>query len=119
MKASWKIDRGDSVEEGLVADSMVNIAEGAEEADLEETERLAARLKEDPSVIRQIRKTPAGCRWILSELSILDDRLSRFMGLLFTQRHLLINLLGKTLSDFFRRPPCGPLRHAELSARAG
>ena len=105
VKASWKMERGDSVENGLIADSMVNIAAGAEEADLKETERLAARLKEDPSVIRQIRKTPAGCRFILSELSILEQRLSRSMGLLFSQRHMLMNLLGKRMSDVFRDDP--------------
>ena len=105
VKASWKMERGDSVEDGLIAESMINIAAGAEEADLKETERLAARLPEDPSVIRQMRQTPAGCRYILSELSILEQRLAGSMGLLFSQRHLLINLLGKRVSDVFRDDP--------------
>jgi hypothetical protein len=105
VTASWKMERGDSVEEGLLADSMDAIANGAEEADIEETERLAARLADDPSVIRQLRKTPAGCRWILAQLGILENRLLPFMALLFTQRHLAINLLGKKISDVFRDDP--------------
>jgi hypothetical protein len=120
VHASWKMERGESVENGLIADNMVNIAAAAEEADIQATEQLAARLNDDPGVIRQMRNTPAGCRYILSKVSILEQRLSQYKGLRQTQRHMLLNLLGKQMSDVFRDDPLAT-RYviAELSAALG
>jgi hypothetical protein len=120
VHASWKIERAESVENGIITDAMINIAAEAEEADIQETERLAALLSDEPGVSRQMRNTPAGCRFILSKLSIFEERLSRFRGLRHTQLNLLINIQGKRLTDVLRDDPLAT-RYvvAELSAVLG
>ncbi len=106
VRASWKMDRADTVEEGMVADLMDEVADSADDAEMAETERLAATLSENPGVVvRQLRKTPSGCRWILAKLSIFADRLDAFLGLLNTEFDLVLLLLGKRLSDVFAGDP--------------
>ncbi len=104
--ASWKLDRAESIEVGMVDEHMDHVAEAADDDERAETERLVAALSESPGLaVYGLRKTPSGCLWLLARWRLLAERLVDMVGLLSTEFFVAINLLGKRVSDVFSDDP--------------
>ena len=83
---SFKMERGDSVEEALALDLMDD-AENEDDDSQDEVEKLAAQLPEQPAAsLRKLRKSSAGCLWLLSAWGILRQALECRQRLLGTER---------------------------------
>jgi hypothetical protein len=54
------------------------------------------------TTIDQLKKTSAGCSYLLSQFHLIDEHLSIFDGLSPVQRVLAIHLLGRRPCDWFR-----------------
>jgi hypothetical protein len=100
--SSWRMDRGVAAEEALLLQHRNAIIEGEAQRQSEAVAALVARLDEDPDVIREVRRIPAGARWAREQYQILERHLEANPCLLSSQRHLSILLLGKRISDVFR-----------------
>src|SRR3954452_14587482 len=65
-KASWRIDRCRAAEAAALTRKVLGAGEDYDGALAEEVEQLADRLPEEPSaVVRQLRRTSAGCRCLV------------------------------------------------------
>src|SRR5580658_9654596 len=92
---SFKIARGDAVEEALGLEQILE-AETADGSGQEEVETLAEGLWEDPyAFLPKLRATSAGCLWLLSQWTMLCQALLRHKELYWTERTLALRLLGK------------------------
>ena len=107
VKSSWLVTRGEDAGDAMVIKNMIALADAAADREAEEVERLTREpLSENPaSIIRQLRKTIAGCLWIRGQLLILLKPIKQDRRLLPSQRTLAINLLGKQVHDVFRHDP--------------
>ena len=105
-RAAWKMERGEVVEAALAAKA-INVAGQAHgDPHLDEVERLATELADEPAgTLRQLRKTPAGCLFCLEQYEILQTHLATHAGLLGTQRHRALHLVGKRMTDVLAGDP--------------
>src|SRR4051794_1538377 len=75
-KASWRIDRCRGAEAAALSRRVLRAGEGYDDALAEEVERLAERLGDDPAgVVRRLRRSTAGCRWLIGRWESLAERL--------------------------------------------
>ena len=106
VQASWKLDRAESIEVGMVDEHMDKVAEAFDDAELADTERFVATLSESPALaVHALRKSPGGCLWLLARWRLLAERLVDMVGLLSTEFFVAINLMGKRVSDVFSDDP--------------
>jgi hypothetical protein len=103
--ATWRMDRAVAAEEALALRKMNEIVDGEEHRQAEAVAQLTARLEEDPGLIRQLQRIPAGARWIRAQYLILQRYVESNSCLLSSQRYMAITLLGKRMSDAFRGDP--------------
>jgi hypothetical protein len=104
--AAWKMLRGEAVEAALATRAINDVQQGSGDQQAEDAERLGAELASDPSrVSRQLRRTPAGCTWSLSQLEILQTHLASHKGLFGSQRHRALHLVGKRMGDVLAGDP--------------
>jgi hypothetical protein len=103
--ASWRMDRGVAAEQAMGIRNRNAVIEGEENRQARTVAKLTARLEKDPSLIREIRRIPAGARWVREQYVILQRHLESNSCLLSSQRYLAIQLLGKRISDVFRGDP--------------
>src|SRR4051794_23244270 len=102
VRASWRIDRCRGAETATLTRQVLKAGEDYDDALAEEVERLGSRLHEDPAgVVRQLRRSTAGCRWLIARWEELADRLVGWKALEPTERHLAANLMGKHRDDLF------------------
>src|SRR4051794_1948509 len=101
-KASWRIDRCRGAEAAALTRQVLDAGDRYDDGLAEEVERLASRLAEEPAtVVRQLRKSSAGCRWLIARWESLADRLVGWKGLEPTERRLAANLMGRRHDDLF------------------
>ena len=101
-KASWRIDRCRGAEAAALSRQLLKAGEDYDDALAEEVERLGERLCEDPAgVVRQLRRSTAGCRWLIGQWETLAERLAHWKALEPTERHLATHLMGKHRGDLF------------------
>jgi hypothetical protein len=62
--SSWRMDRGAAAEESLLLRLRNEIIEGEERRQAEAVKALVGQLDEDPDLIREVRRIPAGARWV-------------------------------------------------------
>ena len=86
---SWRMDRGAAAEQALGIRNRIKIIEGEEHRQAKAVEKLTARLEKDPGAIREIRRIPAGARWVREQYLVLRRHLESNPCLLSTQRNLL------------------------------
>ena len=104
--ASWKLDRAESIEVGMIDKHMDDVAEAADDDELADTERFVAALSESPALaVHALRKSPGGCLWLLTRWGLLAERLIGMFGLLSTEFFVAMNLLGRRVSDVFSDDP--------------
>ena len=100
--AYQKLERGDRVEEALAAKLRDSAAVEGIEGDGIDLDKLTEQLASDPAeTMRQLRKTPTGCRWIREQWLFFQTRLETQPGLMPSQRQLSIFLLGKRMEDVY------------------
>ncbi|MEA2633212.1 MAG: hypothetical protein QOE66_3431 [Chloroflexota bacterium] len=105
-KAAWKMERGEVVEAALAVKAIHDACRGNGDPQADEVERLGAELAAQPaSTLRQLRKTPAGCLFCLAQYEILRNHLDSHAGLLGTQRHRALQLVGKRMTDVLAGDP--------------
>src|SRR3954451_20992869 len=64
-KASWRIDRCRNAECAALSRQVLGAGDSYDDALDAEVEQIVARLAEEPSaVVRQLRRSTAGCRWL-------------------------------------------------------
>src|SRR3954447_11807048 len=115
-KASWRIDRCRGAEAASLSRQVLKAGEDYDDALAEEVERLGERLFEDPAgVVRQLRRSTAGCRWLIARWGTLAERLVGWKALEPTERHLAANLMGRRHDDLFD-PAVARLTAAYLGA---
>src|SRR3954454_13742948 len=101
-KASWRIDRCRGAEAAALSRQVLRAGEDYDDALAEEVERLGERLFEDPAgVVRRLRRSTAGCRWLIGRWECLADRLVGWKALEPTERHLAAHLMGRRHDDLF------------------
>jgi hypothetical protein len=106
VNLSWKLERGDAVEEALALDLIDEAEEAAEARRQEEVARLAEKLpKEWAATARALRTTSAGCHWLLAEFEKLREHIAAHHCLYAHQRLWLLNMLGKEGLDAVRADP--------------
>jgi hypothetical protein len=105
VRASWMLERADAVEDADGQIRVNSVVENRGSAELEEALALAARLDQDLTAARLLRRTPAGTRLVLAEWAVLRDHLVVFMGFLPTQMKRTLSLLGKRREDVLRDDP--------------
>ncbi len=116
VELSFKIERGDRVEEALALDQMKRVVDAAKGSQAE-VEQLAANLAEQPAAsLRGLRKSSAGCLWLLSAWGILLQALQRRKRLLGSERSRVLSLLGKDRSDVLQGDPLAIRWFASLMA---
>src|SRR3954451_11355806 len=101
-RASWRIDRCRGAEAAALSRQVLKAGEDYDDALAEEVEQLSYRLAEEPAaVVRQLRRSSAGCRWLIARWGDLADRLDGWKALEPTERHLAANLMGRRHDDPF------------------
>src|SRR3954447_12242627 len=101
-KASWRIDRCRAAEAAALTRKVLGAGDAYDDALAEEVEQLSLRLEEEPSaVVRQLRRSSAGCRWLIGRWGELADRLDGWKALEPTERRLAANLLGRRHDELF------------------
>src|SRR3954451_19614250 len=101
-KASWRIDRCRGAETAALSRQVLRAGEDYDDALAEEVERLGGLLQDDPAgVVRQLRRSPAGCRWLIGRWEGLAERLVGWKALEPTERYLAANLMGRRHDDLF------------------
>src|SRR3954468_16614286 len=102
VDASWRIDRCRAAEAAALSRQVLRAGEDYDDALAEEVQQLADRLADEPSaVVRQLRRSSAGCRWLIGRWGELAIRLDGWKALEPTERHLAANLMGKRQDDLF------------------
>jgi hypothetical protein len=91
-----KAERLRRAEHQAIADQVRSAEHRYDEAQEEEVERHAAALKEDPAAaVRALRRTAAGCRWLLEQWDDLKGDLDRYGAWIApSRRDLAIRLRG-------------------------
>jgi hypothetical protein len=106
VNLSWKLERGDAVEEALALDLIDEAEEAAEARRQEEVARLAEKLPTQwAATARALRTTSAGCRWLLAEFEKLREHIAAHHCLYAHQRLRLLHMLGKERLDAVRADP--------------
>src|SRR3954447_16024227 len=102
VNATWRIDRCRAAEAAALTRKVLGAGDDYDDALAAEVEQLADRLADEPSaVVRQLRRSSAGCRWLIGRWGDLADRLDGWKALEPTERHLAANLMGKRSDDPF------------------
>src|SRR3954470_20317961 len=102
VDASWRIDRCRAAEAAALSRKVLAAGDAYDDALAGEVEQLSHRLAEEPSaVVRQLRRSTAGCRWLIGRWGELADRLDGWKALEPTERHLAANLMGRRHDDLF------------------
>src|SRR4051812_19220301 len=101
-KASWRIDRCRAAEAAALTRKVLGAGDDYAAALAGEVGHLAARRAWEPSaVVRQLRRSSAGCRWLIGRWGELAERLDGWKALEPTERHLAAHLMGKRQDDLF------------------
>jgi hypothetical protein len=98
----WKALRGEAIETARVTRLCNEVQEGAALREAEEVMRLAAQIEENRTAVLNLHMIPSCLRFLISEWSILRDRLQSATFLLGLQRQRLLFLLGKCREDVLR-----------------
>ena len=102
---SFKMERGNSVEEALALDLMDD-AENEGDDSQDEVEQLAEQLPDRPAAtVRKLRKSSAGCLWLQAAWRILRQALERRKTLFGTERARVLFLVGKDRPDLLKGDP--------------
>jgi hypothetical protein len=103
---SWKLKRGDAVEKALARKLISEVEHEATVRQEDEVRLLVEKLPSEPaSVARQLRRTVAGCEWILRELATIRQHLETHPWLFHHRRVRLLNMLGKKPQDAITADP--------------
>ncbi len=96
MLALQKAERLRRAEHQALADQVRTAEDHFDEEREDEVERLAATLKEDPAAaVRGLRRSAAGCRWLLEQWDDLKDDLDKHGAWIApSRRDLAIRLRG-------------------------
>src|SRR3954467_5610749 len=113
-RACWRIDRCRAAEAAALTRKVLGAGDAYDDALAEEVEQLSDRLADEPSaVVRQLRRSTAGCpwltrpratagcRWLIARWGELAGRLDGWKALEPTERHLAAHLLGRRRDDLF------------------
>src|SRR3954447_19897051 len=102
VNATWRIDRCRAAEAAALTRKVLRAGEDYDDALAAEVEQIADRLADDPAgVVRRLRRSTAGCRWLIRRWGDLAERLDGWKALEPTERHLAANLMGKRSDDLF------------------
>jgi hypothetical protein len=105
VDASWRTDRGVASEQAMTTEKLNEFVKGDAVRQAKAVARLTARIDDDPGVILELRRFPAGARWIRDQYVILERHLDSNSALLGSQRRMAIQLTGKRVDDFFAGDP--------------
>src|SRR4051812_21838494 len=101
-KVSRRIDRCRAAEAAALSRKVLGAGDDYDDALAEEVEQLVDRLAEEPAaVVRRLRRSSAGCRWLIGRWEQLAIRLEGWKALEPTERHLAAHLMGKRHDDLF------------------
>src|SRR4051794_18311739 len=101
-KASWRIDRCRTAEAAALTRQVLGAGDTYDDDLTEEVEQLTYRLAEEPSaVVRQLRRSSLGCRWLIGRWETLARHLERWTCVEPTQRVLATYLMGKYRAELF------------------
>jgi hypothetical protein len=95
VTASWRRDRCIRNETAVLTERVLDAAGPDPERAAARARRLGARLAEDPAAVaHKLRRTSAGCRWMLQRWDDLDETLDDLGFWEHSRLHLALNLLG-------------------------
>src|SRR3954470_2139580 len=81
-RASWRIDRCRAAEAAALTRRVLGAGDSYDDALADEVEQLSYRLADEPSaVVRQLRRSSVGCRWLIGRWGALADRLDGWKAL--------------------------------------
>src|SRR5438874_6753593 len=120
VQASWRLDRCRGVETAALTRHVLKAEEGFDDGLAQEVDGLVERLAEDPAgVVRQLRRSSLGCRWLLEQWEALADRLKAWKGVHPTERRQAILIMGKRTNEAFTDPFVARWNAAYLGALLG
>jgi hypothetical protein len=118
--ASWRHDRCIRNETATLTDRVLDAAGPDPEVAVARARRLGARLSKDPAAVaHRLRKTSAGCRWMLERWDDLGETLDQAGFWEHSRLHLALNLLGFTAQQWRDEWQVTAVVMAYLSARRG
>ena len=105
VELSFKLERGDVVEEALSDEALLEAQYGTDRSP-EVIAKLAATLPDDPhAIVPQLRASSGGCAWLLSRWEVLLSQLLKYRRLNWTERSWAVLYLGKFPADGLRNDP--------------
>jgi hypothetical protein len=120
VQAVWRMERCRKVEAAALTKQMTDVEENFDDRRAVEVSRLADQLDDDPAeVVRQLRQTVAGCRWLVGQWELLAANLDERGMLERSQKVRAIHLLGKRLGDLGTDPVVRAWVAADLGTRHG
>jgi hypothetical protein len=115
VQAVWRMERCRSVEAAALTKQMADVEEQFDDRLAAEVANLTDRLHIDPAgVVRQLRQSVPGCRWLLDQWGVLAARLEGSPDLEPSQRDLAIQLCGRQIGDQFTDPVVSAWLAADL-----
>jgi hypothetical protein len=120
VTASWRRDRCIRNETAVLTERILDAVGPDPEVAVAKARRLGARLTADPAAVaHRLRKTPAGCRWMLRRWDDLGETLDQAGFWEISRLHLALALLGFTAQQWRDEWAVTAVVVAYLSARRG